>query len=306
MAILTFSMYKQTLSESVDPENLTVDTRFTVGQMTYKFRGLGYKCYGYIETSHKNHNNFDYVDLADAIPSDILSLAKKYYKSYGSVKDMYLPAYPDMQDADLNVYGYDEGIEFEDITDILHSDKKENAVIARNKAGDKEFFVMFNNKEKYFYFLRPSESEPEHQAFVDLYIKTRFDGRDAVKKELEERGGVIEADLQAEREAYAIKKKEEEEKRRLGAKEKAEMKRRDDELAEYAKSNPDKFTLIKHISDLPEDFTKYAEYDEYIDGTRTQYDEYDVMRYVCNDDYSRLYKYKATISDARHGTYWGD
>ena len=72
------------LDESFDAKGMKVNSRnLTVGQIAYKFKQLGYKCYGYIKTSHKRYNNFDYVEFGEALPEDIRSMAYKYGKKIG-------------------------------------------------------------------------------------------------------------------------------------------------------------------------------------------------------------------------------
>lgn len=309
--MLTFEEYERVINESVDPRKITINqNNYTVGRIKSEFKKRGYKFYGYIETSHKQYNNFDFIDFCHAIPKDILDLAVKYYNTYENlVKDTYLRWRPNMSDADINTYYEDDNIDSKDIKEIMHADKREKVNMAFNEKKTKKFFVLFNEEEKYFYFLCPSKYEPEHQAFVDLYIKIRVNGRETVKKELEERGAIINADVQAKYLAWEIKYKEQEEKRKLEEAEKAEMQRRSEELKAYVKDNEDKFILLKRGQKIPDDFEKYAEYCEYIDDDHyigNPYGEYAVMCYVCNKDYTQFYKYKAEVSNRRSGMWTDD
>lgn len=290
---------EELLDESFDAKGMKVNSRnLTVGQIAYKFKQLGYKCYGYIKTSHKRYNNFDYVELGEALPEDIRSMAYKYGKKIG------LSYTPSMSDADLDVWGYDDGVEFEDIEAILKQDTKEGVEKATNKDGSDTYYVFFNNAAKYFYFICAYNPEPEHNAYIELYVKVKKDGVDVVRKELEEARDVAEAEARKRQEEYEIKRTEEEERRHLKEAEKAAIRKKTEDLEKYIETNEDKFIEVKDADEIPAEFEQFASFDKIIEYGR--YDDAEAMRYVCNQDYTMLYKYHVHLSWAKPGTYWGD
>lgn len=290
---------EEPLDESFDAKSMKINSRnLTVGQMAYKFKQLGYKCYGYIKTDHKRYNNFDYVNFGKALPEDIRSMAYKYGKKIG------LSYTPSMSDADLNIWGRDEGVKFTDIEAILKQDTKEGVEKATNKDGSDTYYVFFNNAAKYFYFICTYSPERTQMAYIELYVKVKKDGVDVVRKELEEIRDADEADTRKRQEEYEIKRKEEDEHRRLKEAEKEAIRKKTEELENYVEDNEDKFIEVKNTKELPAEFEEYASFDKIIEYGR--YDDAKAMRYVCNQDYSMLYKYRVHLSWARPGTYWGD
>lgn len=287
------------IDESFDAKGMKVNSRnLTVGQMAYKFKQLGYKCYGYIKTDHKRYNNFDYVNFGKALPEDIRSMAYKYGKKIG------LSYTPSMSDADLNVWGYDEGVKFADIEAILKQDTKEGVEKATNKDGSDTYYVFFNNAAKYFYFICARNPEPEHNAYIELYVKVKKDGVDVIRKELEEVRDIEEAAARKRQEEYEIKRQEEEEQRRLKESEKAAIRKKTEDLEKYVEANEDKFIEVKNTDEIPAEFEQFASFDKIVE--RGRYDDAEAMRYVCNQDYTMLYKYYVHLSWAKPGTYWGD
>lgn len=303
--MLLYSEFKDVVNESFDVHNMNVNSRkLTVGQMTYKFKQLGYKFYGYVKLEQKRYNAVDTIDFSTSIPEDIRTLAHKFASTTTqNVKDTYLPCSPDLVGLDVNVWGGDDDISIDDFNELIHSAEKESIEKATNKSGDTTFYVFFNNPKKYFYYIAISDIN-EYNAFLELYAKVKVSGEDMVRAELEERAKRIQDDWEADRkeqEAIQAKQKKEEDE---NAEREKELTDRQEALKAYVDENKDKFKEIKNSTELPEDFVEYSHYDELI--TPSIYDDATMWRYVCNQDYTQLYKYKIIVSYSKSGTYWGD
>lgn len=302
--MLLYSEYKETVNESFDVHNMNINSRkLTVGQMTYKFKQLGYKFYGYVKLSQRHYNSFDDIGLRTAIPEDIRKLAYKFASSTTpNVKDTYLPCSPDLDGINIDVWGGDDDISTEDFNKLIHSGENESIEKATNKTGDTTFYVFFNNQKKYFYYIAISGIR-EYDAFLELYVKMKVSGEDMVRTELEERAKLIQADWEASRKEKEAKQAAQKKEAEGKDEQEKEIVARREALKEYVDKNKDKFKEIKSYTDLPDDFVEYSHYDELISIGR--YDDTEKLRYVCNQDYTQLYKYKIT-NYGKSGTYWGD
>ena len=86
--------------------------------------------------------------------------------------------------------------------------------------------------------------------------------------------------------------------------EKAAIRKKTEDLEKYIEVNEDKFIEVKDANEIPAEFEQFASFDKIIEYGR--YDDAEAMRYVCNQDYTMLYKYHVHLSWAKPGAYWGD
>lgn len=273
-------------------------------EMISGFKSKGYEFLGNISLKVKSINVFAYDEILNVVPDELCDKLREC----GHMDRDYISHRPDKRNLNTNTFG---DFNLDRLLEVLSEPNIEKVSSCFSKKGDL-YYVLWNEDEKYFYFITidPQSYGSGAIGFLELFIKIRNSGIDVVNGEVDELYSKY-LDEKSAREEEERKRQEEREAKRV--KEEA-YKVRVDNIKADVEANPDNYEEIKE-KDLPEDIKTALDSDDYMDSPYVVYKQfvksepYDVNVYMCyvnDDDLTKGYKFEKRIDSSRRGTYYGD
>ena len=295
------------INESITLQELSKgnEKNYSYGDMKRGFLSKGYEFLGNISLKVLTYNCFSYDEIIDVVPDELINKLREC----GPRK--YISTVPEKKYINTNTFGRDYNLD--SALKIISEPNIEKINSCFSKKGDL-YYVLWNNDKNYFYFMTIDENGPYNNndaiAFLELFIKIKTSGIDAVNDEVDE--------LYAQFLEGKIKREEEEKQRK--EEERIQKEKYDDYQARVdiihtdVEENPDNYVEVD-IKNLPQNILDALNSDDYMDTPYAVYtkhistDPYDnetIMCYVNDDKLKQGYKFKQVISHAKPGTYWGD
>lgn len=295
------------INESITLQELSKgnEKNYSYGEMKRGFLSKGYEFLGNISLKVLTYNCFSYDEIINVVPDELVSKLSEC-GSRG-----YIRTVPEKKYINTNTFGRDYNLD--DALKIISEPNIEGVRSCFSKKGDL-YYVLWNNKKRYFYFMTIDKSGPNNNndaiAFLELFIKIKTSGIDTVNDEVDE--------LYAQYLEEKVKREEEErqrkEKKRIQKEKEAAYQARVDAIQADVEENPDNYVEVKR-ENLPQSILDALNSDDYMDTpyavytkqiSKDPYDNETVMCYVNDDELAHGYKFTQVISHKKPGEYVGD
>lgn len=295
------------INESITLQELSKgnEKNYSYGEMKRGFLSKGYEFLGNISLKVLTYNCFSYDEIINVVPDELVSKLSEC-GSRG-----YIRTVPEKKYINTNTFGRDYNLD--DALKIISEPNIEGVRSCFSKKGDL-YYVLWNNKKRYFYFMTIDESGHYNNndaiAFLELFIKIKTSGIDTVNDEVDE--------LYAQYLEEKVKREEEErqrkEKKRIQKEKEAAYQARVDTIQADVEENPDNYVEVKR-ENLPQIILDALNSDDYMDTpyavytkqiSKDPYDNETVMCYVNDDELAHGYKFTQVISHKKPGEYVGD
>ena len=295
------------INESITLQELSKgnEKNYSYGEMKRNFLSKGYEFLGNISLKVLTYNCFSYDEIIDVVPDELINKLREC----GPRK--YISTVPEKKYINTNTFGRDYNLD--SALKIISEPNIENVRSCFSKKGDL-YYVLWNNKKKYFYFMTIDKSGPLGNSnavgFLELFIKIKTSGIDVVNDEVDELYAQY-LDEKAKREEAERQRQEE---KRIQKEKEDAYQARVDRIRVDVEENPDNYVEVKR-NDLPQNILDALNSDDYMDTpyavytkqiSKDPYDNETVMCYVNNDELSDGYKFEMTISHRKSGGYVGD
>lgn len=295
------------INESITLQELSKgnEKNYSYGDMKRGFLSKGYEFLGNISLKVLTYNCFSYDEIINVVPDELVSKLSEC-GSRG-----YIRTVPEKKYINTNTFGRDYNLD--SALKIISEPNIEHVRSCFSKKGDL-YYVLWNNKKRYFYFMTIDESghynNNDAVAFLELFIKIKTSGIDTVNDEVDE--------LYAQYLEEKVKREEEErqrkEKKRIQKEKEAAYQARVDAIQADVEENPDNYVEVKR-ENLPQSILDALNSDDYMDTpyavytkqiSKDPYDNETVMCYVNDDELAHGYKFTQVISHKKPGEYVGD
>ena len=295
------------INESITLQELSKgnEKNYSYGEMKRGFLSKGYEFLGNISLKVLTYNCFSYDEIIDVVPDELINKLREC----GPRK--YISTVPEKKYINTNTFGRDYNLD--GALKIISEPNIESVRSCFSKKGDL-YYVLWNNKKRYFYFMTIDESghynNNDAVAFLELFIKIKTSGIDTVNDEVDE--------LYAQYLEEKVKREEEErqrkEKKRIQKEKEAAYQARVDAIQADVEENPDNYVEVKR-ENLPQSILDALNSDDYMDTpyavytkqiSKDPYDNETVMCYVNDDELAHGYKFTQVISHKKPGEYVGD
>lgn len=295
------------INESITLQELSKgnEKNYSYGDMKRGFLSKGYEFLGNISLKVLTYNCFSYDEIINVVPDELVSKLSEC-GSRG-----YIRTVPEKKYINTNTFGRDYNLD--SALKIISEPNIEKVRSCFSKKGDL-YYVLWNNDKKYFYFMTIDESGPNNNndavAFLELFIKIKTSGIDAVNDEVDE----LYAQYLEEKAKREEEERQRKEKKRIQKEKEAAYQARVDAIQADVEENPDNYVEVKR-ENLPQSILDALNSDDYMDTpyavytkqiSKDPYDNETVMCYVNDDELAHGYKFTQVISHARPGTHWGD
>lgn len=268
----------------------------TYAEMIKGFKSSHYDFLGTIFCDRKTINSFESDGFNKAFEGKVEEFKKDFYDVYLSVS---LSPDPDNHEAYVK------------FDNILSERNIDEVTSCKTKSG-KVFYVFFNRKKKYFYFLNTSYDSK----MLETWLRIRTKGEDVVYDELSEERKKKEEER---RKLEELRAKAEEEKRIKDERQKridAEYQKYVDILKKDVEKNPDNYEDVKNLGNLPKEIRdamngdiKESDFVEYKIRDNEYFNPYGKEKffvYVNDRRMTKGYTYVSYEGGPKPGQYVGD
>ena len=295
------------INESITLQELSKgnEKNYSYGDMKRGFLSKGYEFLGNISLKVLTYNCFSYDEIIDVVPDELINKLREC----GPRK--YISTVPEKKYINTNTFGRDYNLD--GALKIISEPNIESVRSCFSKKGDL-YYVLWNNKKKYFYLMTIDKSGPLGNSnavgFLELFIKIKTSGIDVVNDEVDELYAQY-LDEKAKREEAERQRQEE---KRIQKEKEDAYQARVDRIRVDVEENPDNYVEVKR-NDLPRNILDALNSDDYMDTpyavytkqiSKDPYDNETVMCYVNDDELAHGYKFTQVISHKKPGEYVGD
>ena len=171
------------INESITLQELSKgnEKNYSYGEMKRGFLSKGYEFLGNISLKVLTYNCFSYDEIINVVPDELVSKLSEC-GSRG-----YIRTVPEKKYINTNTFGRDYNLD--SALKIISEPNIEHVRSCFSKKGDL-YYVLWNNKKRYFYFMTIDESghynNNDAVAFLELFIKIKTSGIDTVNDEVDE------------------------------------------------------------------------------------------------------------------------